>query len=88
MGFDFLGYRPHPVRLLRPSAESVHRLKERARRLYEQGASLTRLRRYVTRWLRRLWGGLEGRVCGKGGVKRYWLWVLIHLDLRARGARR
>ena len=36
-GFDFLGYRLHPVRLLRPSAEIV-------RRLYEQGASRTRLR--------------------------------------------
>ena len=48
-GFDFLGYRLHPNRRLRPSFESMRRLSERARRLYEQGASLPRLRLYVTR---------------------------------------
>jgi len=42
-GFDFLGYRLHPVRRLRPSVESINRLKIRARRLYEQGASVERL---------------------------------------------
>jgi hypothetical protein len=34
-GFDFLGYRIHPSRKLRPSTESLHRLATRARRLYE-----------------------------------------------------
>ena len=86
-GFDFLGYRLHPNRRLRPSAESVRRLKERARRLYEQGASRPRLRQYVTRWWRRLWGGLEELVCGKGGVKRYWVWICAHLDINALYAR-
>jgi hypothetical protein len=46
-GFDFLGYRIHPSRKLRPSTESLHRLATRARRLYEQGAGHGRLRRYV-----------------------------------------
>ena len=36
-GFNFLGYRLHPVCLLRQSAESVRRLKERAHQLYEAG---------------------------------------------------
>ena len=34
-GFELLGYTLHPLRRLRPSAESVRRLKERTRRLYE-----------------------------------------------------
>ncbi len=75
-GFDFLGYRLHPDRLLRRSSESLRRLKERARRLYEQGASMTRLRLYVVMWWRWLLGGwVDGLVCRKGGVKRYWVRV-------------
>ena len=46
-GFDFLGYQFHPGRKLRPSGVSHHRLRERARRLQEQGGDRQRLRRYV-----------------------------------------
>jgi RNA-directed DNA polymerase len=80
-GFDFLGYRLHQNRLLRPSAKSVRHLKEHARRLYERGASMTRLRQYVYRWRQWLWGGLASLVCRKGGWKRYWVWVKIHLNI-------
>ncbi len=75
-GFDFLGYQIHPSRRLRPSAESLRRLAVRAGRLYEQGDDSRRLRRYVTRWTRRLWGGLDGLVTRKGGDKRYMVFVL------------
>ena len=86
-GFDFLGCRLHPDRLLRPSSESVRRLNERARRLYEQPAFMTRLRLYVVRWWRWLLGGLDGLVCRKGGVKRYWVRVFTHLDICDPGVR-
>ncbi len=36
-GFDLPGYTHHLVRILRPSTESVRRLKESNRRLYERG---------------------------------------------------
>ena len=75
-GFDFLGYRIHPSCRLRPSAESLRRLVVRAGRLYEQGDDSRRLRRYVTRWTRWLWGGLDGLVTRKGGDKRYMVYVL------------
>jgi len=84
-GFDFLGYRLHPKRLLRPSSESVHRMKERDRRLYEQGASMTRLRRYVSKWWSWLRGGLAGLVFRKGGMRRYWVRLLAHLDIHDPG---
>jgi hypothetical protein len=83
-GFDFLGYRLHPGRRLRPSKDSLHRLREHARRLYEQGASITRLRQYVLRWWRWFWGVLEGLVCVKGGMKRYWVHVRIQLDINGK----
>jgi hypothetical protein len=85
-GFDFLGYRLHPGRRLRPSKDSLHRVREHARRLYEQGASVTRLRQYVLRWWRWFWGGLEGLVCAKGGMKRYWVHIRIHLDIHGKMA--
>lgn len=80
-GFDFLGYRIHPSRKLRPAAGSLQRLVTRARRLYEQGADNGRLRRYVTRWTRWLWGGLDGRVCRKGGLRHYLVFVLKQLQI-------
>ncbi|NTU68892.1 MAG: hypothetical protein HGB02_08440 [Chlorobiaceae bacterium] len=80
-GFDFLGYQIHPDRKLCPSATSLHRLTERARRLYEQGASIKRLRQYVTRWHRWLLGGLDELVTTKGGVTKYWVYVLKHLHI-------
>ena len=70
-----------PGRKLRPSATSLHRLTERARRLYEQGASLTRLRQYVSRWHLWLMGGLDDLVSKKGGSTRYWVYVLKHLHI-------
>jgi hypothetical protein len=80
-GFDFLGYRIHPCRKLCPSAGSLQRLVTRARRLYEQGADQGRLRRYVTRWTSWLWGGLEGQVCRKGGLRHYLVFVLKELQV-------
>ena len=84
-GFDFLGYQFHPGRKLRPSAVSHRRLRERARRLHEQGGDRQRLRLYVLRWWRWVHGGLgEGRsalVSRQGGYERTWSQVRIHLDL-------
>jgi hypothetical protein len=80
-GFDFLGYTIHPFRRLRPSDESIRRLQERARRLYEQGAQIERLWRYVSKWCQWLWGGVYGRVTRKGGVRKYWVWVVKALGI-------
>ena len=80
-GFDFLGYSIHPFRRLRPSDESIRRLQERARRLYEQGAPIERLWRYVSKWCQWLWGGVYGRVTRKGGVRKYWVWVMKALGI-------
>ena len=65
-GVDFLGYRIHPDRLLRPALQRLNRLFERARRLHEQGADEHRLRQYVQRWFTWLHSGLRGRVSKKG----------------------
>jgi hypothetical protein len=75
-GFDFLGYRIHPDRLLRPALQSLNRLFERSRRLYEQGADEHRLRQYVQRWFTWLHSGLRGRVSKKGCFNRIWIVVL------------
>ncbi len=80
-GFDFLGYQITPSRRLRPSEESLRRLVVRAGRLYEQGDDVSRLRQYVTRWSRWLWGGLDGLVTRKGGVKLYMVYVLKQLQI-------
>jgi hypothetical protein len=69
IGFDFLGYQVCPNQRLHPSAESVLRLTNRYRRLYEQGVSLERLRQNVVRWCCWLWGGLQGWVSREGGEK-------------------
>jgi hypothetical protein len=79
-GFDFLGYRFHPHRKLRPARISLNRLFERARRLQEQGADRIRLRQYVQRWYGWLHGGLRGRVTAKGRFTRIWISVLRHLN--------
>ena len=68
-GFDFLGYRFHSNRKLRPAQQSLNRLLERARRLQEQGADLIRLRQYVQRWFCWLHGGLRGQV----STNRSWI---------------
>ena len=68
-----------PPRKLRPARQSLDRLCERARRLYEQGADPDRLRRYVHRWYAWLHGGLRGRVSTHGRFTRIWITVLRHL---------
>ncbi|NEX18407.1 MAG: hypothetical protein C1943_17840 [Halochromatium sp.] len=79
-GFDFLGYRFHPGRKLRPAQQSLDRLFERACRLHEQGADQKRLRQYVQRWFSWLHGGLRGRVCVHGRCRRIWIQVLSQLN--------
>lgn len=81
-GFDFLGYHFYPSRKLRPSVESLRRLTERARRLYEQKGDLNRLWQYVTRWVSYIRGGLCGLVSLVGGIKRYWVYVLNQLQIK------
>lgn len=61
-GFDFLGYRFRPQKLLEPAVQSLTRLIERAHRLHEKGADSHRLRQYVQRWVTWLHGGLHGAV--------------------------
>ena len=61
-GFDFLGYRFRPQKLLEPAVQSLTRLIERARRLHEKGADSHRLRKSVQRWVSWLHGGLQGAV--------------------------
>ena len=80
-GFDFLGYRIHPDRKLRPAVQSLNRLIVRSRRLYEQGVDENRLRRYVQRWFIWLHSGLRNRVIDTGGFNRIWLFVLKHLNI-------
>ncbi len=79
--FDFLGYTIHPQRRLRPSSVSLERLVARARRLYEQGGDKQRLWDYVIHWHRWLHGGLRGLVNRKGGVKRYYTYILTRLGI-------
>ena len=50
-GFDFLGYRFKPHKLLASAVQSLTRLLERVRRLHEKGADSHRLRQYVQRWV-------------------------------------
>jgi hypothetical protein len=80
-GFDFLGYRIHPDRLLRPAMQSLNRLLVRSRRLYEQGVDENRLRQYVQRWFSWLHGGLRNKVSHTGGFNQIWLFVLKHLRI-------
>jgi len=80
-GFDFLGYRIHPDRKLRPALQSLNRLFERARLLHEQGVDENRLRQYVLRWFAWLHGGLYGRVSTQGRFTRIWILVLKNLNI-------
>ena len=78
---DGRGMAIHPQRRLRPSSVSLERLLARARRLYEQGGSKERLWEYVTHWHRWLHGGLKGLVTRKGGVRRYYIYILRRLRI-------
>ena len=80
-GFDFLGYRIRAGARLRPSAEGLRRLRERARRLYEREGDWQRLRQYVLRWWWWFLGGLDGIVSRKGGVRRIERLVFYWLDI-------
>ena len=55
-------------------------LLARTHRLYEQRGDKQRLWEYVTRWHRWLHGGLRGLVSRKGGVKRYYIYILHRLE--------
>ena len=78
-GFDFLGYRIRAGARLRPSAEGLRRLRERARRLHEREGDWHRLRQYVLRWQRWHLCGLDGMVRRRGDVERTWHHVCAHL---------
>ncbi|MBU2700519.1 hypothetical protein Ga0466249_001611 [Sporomusaceae bacterium BoRhaA] len=80
-GFDFLGYQFQPGQKLRPSTESLRRLVERARRLYEQGNDINCLRQYVTRWVSWIRGRLSDVVSLAGGIRKYWIYVLQALKI-------
>jgi hypothetical protein len=83
-GFDFLGYRIRAGARLRPSAEGLLRLRERARRLYEREGDTRRLRQYVLRWWWWHLGGLDGMVSRRGGVRRIERLVFRWLDIHPR----
>ena len=86
-GFDFLGYRIRAGARLRPSAEGLRRLRERARRLYEREGDTRRLRQYVLRWWWWFLGGLDGIVSRRGGVRRIERLVFRWLDIHPRRGR-
>ena len=73
-------------RRLRPSRESLRRLRERARRLHEHGGDDERLRLYAERWWVWIHAGLgEGHASmasRKGGLKRHRREVLRYLQYR------
>jgi len=83
-GFDFLGYRIRAGARLRPSAEGLRRLRERARQLYEREGDIRRLRQYVLRWWWWFLGGLDGLVSRKGGLRRIERLVFHWLDIHLR----
>ena len=62
------------------AVQSIYRLLERARRLYDQGVDENLLQQYVQRWLSWLHSGLRGRVSHDGGFNRIWLYVLNYLN--------
>ena len=78
-GFDFLGYRFRPQKLLEPAVQSLTRLIERARRLHEKGADSHRLRQYVQRWVTWLHGGLHGLV-KQNRFNQIWNYVNLKLS--------
>ena len=78
-GFDFLGYRFKPQKLLEPAVQSLTRLIERSRRLHEKGADSHRLRQYVQRWVTWLHGGLQGAVT-ENRFNPIWDYVNLNLS--------
>ena len=49
---------------------------------FGEGVSLSRLWGYVTKWCQWLWGGVYGRVSRKGGVRKYWVWIIRALGIK------
>ena len=78
-GFDFLGYRFRPQKLLEPAVQSLTRLIERSHRLHEKGADSHRLRQYVQRWVMWLHGGLHGLV-KQNRFNQIWDYVNLKLS--------
>ena len=78
-GFDFLGYRFRPQKLLEPAVQSLTRLIERSRRLHEKRADSHRLRHYVQRWVTWLHGGLQGAV-KQNRFNQIWDYVNLKLS--------
>ena len=68
-----LGYRIHPDRKLRPAVQSLNRLLDLSRRIYEQGVDENRLREYVQRWFSWLHSGLRNRDSNTGGFNQIWI---------------
>jgi RNA-directed DNA polymerase len=62
-GFDFLGYRISPGSLTIANKTSLNFVK-RICRLYEQGASATRIVEYVRRWCRWVLAGVSTAFLG------------------------
>jgi len=58
-GFDFLGYHLTPTTLA-PAAKTIQNCVQRIAQLYEQGAGLDRIGRYVHNWWRWLCSGVAG----------------------------
>ena len=65
-----------------PSATSIKRVTIRCNRLYEQKKCISTLWRYLRRWYRWLTGGLGGLVSLKGGIRRYFYYIIKHLEIR------
>ncbi len=59
-GFDFLGYRFQSDGLIGVARQTITRFVERATRLYEQGAVVDRIGKYVRRWLKWINSGIDG----------------------------
>ena len=85
-GIEFLGYKLKPGKKVTASATSLLRFRMKARRLYERELCLGKVWRYITRWVRWLWGGLSGLVSLKGGSKRYFYYIYKNLQLKGLAA--
>ena len=81
-GFDFLGYRFASLGL-GVAWVTVERFVERVSRLYEQGATASRIGEYACRWWRWVRAGLLGRLIGAGldWTEIMWDWFLSKLSV-------
>ena len=63
-GFDFLGYSITPSGIS-VAQESLQRLDERITRLYEHGADIIRIGRYIRRWIQWAVAGIKNPITSK-----------------------